>query len=161
MLLSKNRRILAPLLLLEQDTHRYIDTDTHAWVPNPHLVFLLCLRGDARTDLNDDLGDGQHSRLLLGEDIFGLIDSSCDEKVQEGLFQKLAHVLAGSDQHFFFLDCKEKNKQATSRPHTGSALLSPAPPSSHISTLVTRTGQRSGTNGTKNQSGTSTLLLLE
>ncbi|KAK7823647.1 hypothetical protein U0070_003299 [Myodes glareolus] len=40
------------------------------------------------TDLDDDLGNSQHCGLLLGQDVACLVDSCCDEEMQEALFQK-------------------------------------------------------------------------
>lgn len=59
------------------------------------------------TDLDDDLGNSQHCGLLLGQDVACLVDSCCDEEMQEALFQKVAHVLTCSDQHLLFLDWRE------------------------------------------------------
>lgn len=69
------------------------------------------------TDLDGDLGDSQHYGLLLGQDDPGLVDAGSDEEVQEALFQKVAHILACSDQHLLFLDWREeKPTRLPSRP---------------------------------------------
>lgn len=85
------------------------------------------------TDLDGDLGDSQHYGLLLGQDISGLIDASRDEEVQEALLQKVAHVLARSDQYFLFLDWREeKPTRLPSRPgRDGIWLTVPLPSLPH------------------------------